>query len=111
MRNLLERAFGNTGNITQLLTNLQAETTANTNAINNLRTANESKVGKIVELSTFHGKEEEDPHEWLELFEQAHLTNNQPLGNNKARKIAIAAGYLRDAAHDWYQNDQGNITR
>ena len=32
-------------------------------------------------------------------------------GTNSTRKVQIAAGYLRDAAQDWYQTDKNNITR
>jgi len=59
----------------------------------------------LVEVEPFYGKDEEDPHEWIELFNQA-ATANQWQDN---RKVAIAAGLLRDAAHDWYVNDRPNI--
>src|SRR5581483_9747888 len=59
----------------------------------------------LVEVEPFYGKDKEDPHEWIELFNQA-ATANQWQDN---RKVAIAAGLLRDAAHDWYVNDQPNI--
>ena len=59
----------------------------------------------LVEVKPFYGEDDEDPHEWIELFNQA-ATANQWQDN---RKVAIAAGLLRDAAHDWYVNDQPNI--
>ena len=59
----------------------------------------------LVEVEPFYGKDEEDPHEWIELFNQAATANRW----QDNRKVAIAAGLLRDAAHDWYVNDQPNI--
>src|SRR5579862_8438714 len=83
-----------------------------TDAINNLVAAqNNRSHGKIVEPPIFYGRDDEDPHRWLELFDQAFTTNGWQPGNNQTRKIQIAAGYLRDAAFDWYRQDQGNITR
>jgi len=59
----------------------------------------------LVKVEPFYGKDDEDPHEWIELFNQAATANRWP----DNRKVAIAAGLLRDAAHDWYVNDQANI--
>jgi hypothetical protein len=94
----------NNGAITNLLIGQQ-------NAINQLRTATQNRGNKIVDVNTFHGKDNEDPHEWLQLFNQAHETNGWPEGNNGMRKVQIAAGYLREAAQDWFQNDRTNIDR
>ena len=58
-----------------------------------------------MKVETFHGRDDEDPHEWIELFNQAATTNRWP----DNQKLAIAAGYLRDAAHDWFVNDRANI--
>jgi hypothetical protein len=59
----------------------------------------------LVKVEPFHGTDDEDPHEWIELFNQAATANQWP----DNRKVAIAAGLLRDAAHDWYINDRTNI--
>ena len=59
----------------------------------------------LVEVEPFYGKDEEDPHEWIELFNQAAIANQW----QDNRKIAITAGLLQNAAHDWYVNDQPNI--
>ena len=34
-------------------------------AINELRTVTQNRGNKIVDVNTFHGKDTEDPHEWL----------------------------------------------
>ena len=85
--------------------------TTNT-AITNLATANANKTtGKIVDVPLFHGRDDEDPYDWCRIFEQAFAANGWPVGNNDARKIALAAGHLRDAARDWYDANNGDITR
>ena len=56
----------------------------------------------LVKPTYFHGTDNEDPYEWLASFEQA-ATANQWTNN---RKIAIATGYLRDAAAKWYDENQ-----
>ena len=94
----------NHGAITRLLLGQQT-------AINELRTATQNRSTKVVEVNTYHGRDDEDPYEWLQLFEQAHTTNGWPEGNNGTRKVQYAAGFLRDAAQDWYQNDRTNIDR
>lgn len=78
-------------------------------AINELRTATQNRGNKIVDVNTYHGRDDEDPYEWLQLFEQAHTTNGWPNGADGIRKVQIAAGYLRDAAQDWYQNARNTI--
>ena len=100
----LDQDPNNNGTITNLLLGQQA-------AINELRTATQNRSTKIVDVNTFHGREDEDPYEWLQLFEQAHTTNGWPEGNLGMRKVQYAAGFLRDAAQDWFQNDKANITR
>lgn len=51
----------------------------------------------LVKITPFYGKDEEDPHEWIDQFEQAATANQW--GN--ARLIAIAMGYMKGAALDW----------
>jgi len=94
----------NNGAITNLLLGQQ-------NAINQLRTATQNRGNKIVDVNAFHGRDNEDPHEWLQLFNQAHETNGWPDGTDGMRKVQIAAGYLREAAQDWFQTDRANINR
>ncbi len=91
------------------LTNLAAGLT---NAINmnwevkdevrNLITGQANRSGKIVEVPTFSGREDEDPYEWITMFNQAFTTNGWREGDNQERKIAIAAGHLKGVAQDWY---------
>jgi len=80
--------------------------------LNNLLTTNQNRsTMRIVDIPTYHGRDDEDPHTWLETFNQGFITNGWPEGQNQARKINIVAGFLRDAAADWYQQDKTNITR
>ncbi|GES87833.1 Sel1 repeat family protein [Rhizophagus clarus] len=51
----------------------------------------------LVKVNNFHGRDDEDPYERLEHFETA-ATTNRWTGDGR---IAIAAGYLKDAAHNW----------
>ena len=60
-----------------------------------------------MEVPPFHGKDDEDPYEWCQLFEQAYAANGWP----NARKVALAVGHLRDAARDWYEQDHTNIAQ
>jgi hypothetical protein len=99
-------------NTNQTPRNIGAVMDAQTNAINNLINAhNNRNGGKIVEPPAFYGRDDEDPHRWLELFEQAFDTNGWRDGNEQQRKIQIVAGYLRDAAFDWYRQASANIQR
>ena len=61
----------------------------------------------LVKINPYHGRDDEDPVEWLESFEQAAAANQWP----DNRKIEIAAGYLKDAAADWYRADRANINQ
>ena len=92
---VLQAIFGPNGqHITALTNQLQAQPQA-------------QRELTLVKVEPFHGKDEDDPHEWIELFNQAAAANRWP----ENRKVAIAAGLLRDAAHDWYVNDNANITQ
>jgi len=97
LRTVMEGVFGTGGaNITALTNQLTAAAAAAT-----------PRELSLVKVEPFYGKDEEDPHEWIELFEQAATANRWP--NN--RKVAIAAGYLKEAAHDWYIANAANITQ
>jgi hypothetical protein len=90
---VLQTIFGPNGqNILALTQQLQAQQPA-------------PRELSLVKVEPFYGRDDEDPHEWIELFNQAATANRWP----DDQKIAIAAGLLRDAAHDWYINDQANI--
>src|SRR5688572_1626960 len=52
----------------------------------------------IVKVIDFYGKDEEDPHEWIDHFQQAANANHWQ-GND--RLIAIVKGYMKRAAADW----------
>ena len=73
-----------------------ANITALTNQLIAAAAAATPRELSLVKVEPFYGKDEEDPHEWIELFEQAATANRWP--NN--RKVAIAAGHLKEAAHD-----------
>ncbi|GBB98601.1 hypothetical protein RclHR1_32770001 [Rhizophagus clarus] len=57
-----------------------------------------SSIYLIVKVNNFHGRDDEDPYERLEHFETA-ATTNRWTGDGR---IAIAAGYLKDAAHNCF---------
>jgi hypothetical protein len=86
---------------------------ATNQGINNLMAAinNNRNTGKIVEYPVFYGRDDEDPHQWVELFEQAFTSNRQQEGVNQTNKINIAAGCMREAAFAWYRSDMANIQR
>ena len=60
----------------------------------------------IIKVEPFHGKEEEDPTEWVDMFEKAALANNWKDG----RKVEIASGYLFRAVAYWYDDIKDTIT-
>src|SRR5260364_215819 len=60
----------------------------------------------IVKVEPFRGIEEEDPTEWIDMFEKAAVANNWRNG----RKIDIASGYLAGAAAYWYDDIKSTIT-
>ncbi|HVI21398.1 MAG TPA: hypothetical protein VM660_05035, partial [Bacillus sp. (in: firmicutes)] len=61
----------------------------------------------LIKVDTFSGKENEDPYEWMEMFENAAEANNWPIN----RLQSIAPGYFRDAARDWYVANKGDLNR
>jgi hypothetical protein len=82
---------------------MQTELQNNLAAINALAQANQNRIStKIIDVPTFHGQDNEDPHEWLQLFESAFAANGWP----DNRKLAFASGFLRDAARDWWATNQ-----
>ncbi|GBC39113.2 retroviral-like aspartic protease 1 [Rhizophagus irregularis DAOM 181602=DAOM 197198] len=100
--NLLENTLNN--NTTAITTALQN----NLNALNALTTANQNRTtSKVVDVPFFYGRDDEDPYEWCRLFEAAFAANGWP----DNRKIALAAGFLKEAARDWYEEDRGNINQ
>ncbi len=104
MRDIFQTFMGVDGaHLTNLAIGLNNATAMNQevrNEVRNLVTGQANRSGKIVEAPTFSGKEDEDPHEWITMFNQAFTTNGWREGNNQERKIAIAAEYLKDAAQD-----------
>ncbi|CAB4418407.1 unnamed protein product [Rhizophagus irregularis] len=78
------------------------------NAINALTVANQNRTtSKVVDVPFFYGRDDEDPYEWCRLFEAAFAANGWP----DNRKIALAAGFLKEAARDWYEENRGNINQ
>jgi len=97
LQTVMEGIFGIAGaNITGLTTQLQ-----------NAAGANQPRELTLVKVDPFYGRDDEDPHEWIDLFNQAAVANRWAAG----RKMAIAAGYLKEAAHDWYEADKANIVQ
>src|SRR2546423_7849588 len=52
----------------------------------------------IVKIADFSGKDDEDPHEWMDSFERATAANQWA---QDVRKLAIVTGYMKDAAAAW----------
>src|ERR1043166_2322313 len=103
-------------NIAGLTNQLQNALTALTNAQNaavgqnppnqnntppNQNNANPPKELSLVKIADYYGKNEEDPHEWLEAFEQTAEANRW---QGDERRLAIAKGHLKGAAADWAKN-------
>jgi len=87
--------------ILQQMTNaLQTMTGNNNNGGNVPVQANRAELN-LVKPNYFHGLDDEDPFEWIASFNRAATANQW----NDNRKIAIAAGYLRDAATKWYDEN------
>ncbi|EXX62526.1 hypothetical protein RirG_160810 [Rhizophagus irregularis DAOM 197198w] len=71
-----------------------------------LATANQNRTtSKVVDVPFFYGRDDEDPYEWCRLFEAAFAANGWP----DNRKIALAAGFLKEAARDWYEEDREKV--
>ena len=111
LANHFDALFGQNGQFTTLMNGLMGANGANltglTNAINGMNAGGNQRESNLVKVQTFHGKEDDDPHEWIDLFDQAKEANRWP----NDRRIAIAAGFLRDAALDWYNGDRANINQ
>ncbi|GBB86881.1 hypothetical protein RclHR1_01330035 [Rhizophagus clarus] len=89
------------------LTNVHNEAQATNAMLTALQAATTNHATKIVEVLPFYGNDKEDPNEWIDIFIQAYTTN----GWADARRGALAAGHLKKAVYDWYQNDKINITQ
>jgi hypothetical protein len=59
-----------------------------------------------VKIEPFHGRDDEDPIEWLDSFNRAAIANNS---NTEVRKKQIVGGYLKDAAAIWFASISGTI--
>ena len=57
----------------------------------------------IAKIEPFYGREDEDPVDWLKVFEKAAIANRWEAAR---RKRDIAASYLREAAADWYDRSK-----
>ena len=59
---------------------------------------NQARELSLVKISDFYGKDNEDPHEWIDQFDRAAAANRW---NDNARKLVIAASYMKGAAAAW----------
>ncbi|CAB4418294.1 unnamed protein product [Rhizophagus irregularis] len=108
MKAIFDGVFGNNGvDWKNSLTAIHTAAQATNTALTTLQTATANRATKIIEVPPFYGRDDEDPYEWIQAFLQAHTTNGW--ANNQ--KVALAAGHLKEAAYDWYQNDHTNITQ
>src|SRR5438477_10245180 len=106
IQQLLNGILGNNGILTQALDNMFGQNGHFTNAIANLNPpAVQTRELSLVKIDSFKESEDEDPHEWIELFNRATIANNWP----NQRKIPITTGFLKDAALDWYTANTRNI--
>jgi hypothetical protein len=79
-----------------------------TNGFNNINIPAPPAAGSsIVKVDPFYGKDSEDAQEWIEMFLRAKEANGWP----DNRRVAIAAGMLREEAADWYNLVSNTITR
>ena len=67
-----------------------------------LQAIQNATAGYVVNAQTFHGKENEDPTEWIRQLDAAYLASGRAEGNNGETKAAYAITLLRDSALDWY---------
>ena len=93
LRTVMEGVFGIAG--------------ANITALTNQLAGAAPRELSLVKVDPFYERDDEDPHEWIDLFNQAAVANRWAAG----RKIAIAAGYLKEAAYNWYEADKANIVQ
>jgi len=59
----------------------------------------------LVKPNCYYGRDDEDPFNWLASFERAAIANQW----NDNRKPQIAAGYLKDSAARWFDDNQDRI--
>ena len=104
LQTAFEAVFG--ANATNLTNVLKANNTALTQALANNAPNAGPKEQNLIKIEPYHGRDDEDPHEWMELFAQAAVTNRW----QGDRRIEIATGYLRDAARDWFARVRNTIT-
>src|SRR5436190_1365005 len=67
--------------------------------------AHGENVRPIMKVKEFHGRNDEDPHEWCAEFEKACAANGWTGDSNNVRRKDIAASYLRGNATEWYEAD------
>ena len=106
IQQLLNGILGNNGILIQALDNMFGQNGYFINAVVNLNTSVAPvRELSLVKIDSFRESEDEDSHEWIELFNCAIIANNWP----NQRKIPIATGFLKDVALDWYTVNAGNI--
>ena len=94
---ILNGIVGNNSTLTQALDGMFGQNGHFTNAITNLNAfVAPARELSLMKVDTFQGKEDKDPHEWIELFNCAAVANNWP--NNK--KVPIAASFFKDVILD-----------
>ena len=82
-----------------------AEMTALFNGIFGATGENVRPEGNVLKVEPFYGKKTEDPVTWLAAFNRA-ITTNQWKDN---RRVAIASGYLRGEAAEWFEGKKADI--
>jgi hypothetical protein len=92
--------------ITDLQANLTNQSTALTTAITNQTNAANASEKATAKVDTFSGNNSEDPIEWLKNFNRAAATNRW---TTEVRKLAVAGGFLKGIAAEWYDTNLGTM--
>ena len=90
LRILLDRLLGQNG------LDITGSNQALTQAIQNMPGGGARELS-LIKVDDFYGKDNEDPHEWLDQFKRAATANQWP----EDRLLDITKGYLKGAAGDW----------
>ena len=82
-----------------------AELTTLLNGIFGATGQNIRPEGNVLKVEPFYGKKTEDPVTWLAAFNRAVTTNQW----RDDRRVAIASGYLREEAAEWFEGKKTDI--
>ena len=84
--------------LTQIFGNNGANLTNLTAAVTNLANPGPRELS-LVKVEPFNGRDDEDPVEWLEIFNRTATANHW---TTETRKKQVAGGYMKGAAASWF---------